>query len=381
MKHAIKLLCSICLMSGCCCNCSVQKEPTPLPQETAPVSVAQTAPEDKAAPLEPTPAPLQATTATKPVTETKPAQTAPAPKPAVVANTVSAHQTTDTPKSQSLSQMPVSDTPTKPVAPAKPVPDKAVFKDEPLIDLNGRLLNPLAAQVPTSDAAQSVAWRAEQLKYGIYYSFVKAGTAYIKNRGLISVDGRPAYVIQTSAFSASVIDSVFKVRDINLSWLDARDFHSLGYSQSLREGKYKRDEWVRFDYPKKEYYGQVKKKAEPRSFSGELTQPVLDMLTSLYYVRSKTLEPGEEVVFDIVNREEKYPLVVKVLKKETVKTDAGKFKCIVVEPQFRGAGIFVSKGKDLKVWLTDDEYKMPVKMTVEVFIGSVSAELLDYKRN
>ena len=70
-----------------------------------------------------------------------------------------------------------------------------------------------------------------------------------------------------------------------------------------------------------------------------------------------------------------------MLKKETVKTDAGKFKCIVVEPQFRGAGIFVSKGKDLKVWLTDDEYKMPVKMTVEVFIGSVSAELLDYKRN
>ena len=31
--------------------------------------------------------------------------------------------------------------------------------------------------------------------------------------------------------------------------------------------------------------------------------------------------------------------------------------------------------------LTDDEYKMPVKMKVEVFIGSVSAELLEYKRN
>ena len=66
---------------------------------------------------------------------------------------------------------------------------------------------------------------------------------------------------------------------------------------------------------------------------------------------------------------------------ETVKTSAGKFPCIVVEPQFRGEGIFVSKGKSLKVWLTDDEYKMPVKMESEVFIGSVSAELLEYKRN
>ncbi len=261
------------------------------------------------------------------------------------------------------------------------MPDQAVFKDEQLIDLNGRLLNPLANQTPLTDKDTPAPWKGEQLKYGVYYALVKAGTAYIKNRGLIDADGKKAYVIQTSAFSAPVIDTVFKVRDINLSWLDAKDFYSLGYSQSLREGKYKRDEWVRFDYPNKKYQGQVQKKSKPRSFSGELTQPVLDMLTSLYYVRAQKLTPGHEVIFDIINREEKYPLVVKVIGRETVKTEAGKFKCLVVEPQFRGEGIFVSKGKSLKVWLTDDAYKMPVKMKAEVFIGSVSAELLEYKRN
>ena len=126
---------------------------------------------------------------------------------------------------------------------------------------------------------------------------------------------------------------------------------------------------------------KYKKKAEPRSFTGELTQPVLDILTALYYVRTQPLTPGKEVIFDIINREEQYPLVVKVTGRETVKTAAGKFNCLVVEPQFRGEGIFVSKGKNLKVWLTDDVYKMPVKMSTEVFIGSVYAELLDYKRN
>ena len=90
---------------------------------------------------------------------------------------------------------------------------------------------------------------------------------------------------------------------------------------------------------------------------------------------------GKDVVFDIVNREKQYPLVVKVLGKETVKTDAGKFNCWVVEPQFRGEGLFIAKGKSLKVWLTDDEYRMPVKMEAEVFIGSVYAELLAYQRN
>ncbi len=278
-------------------------------------------------------------------------------------------------------------TPAQPTAQAyplptgDPVPDTPVFKNEPLIPLEGRTLNPLAALTPQTDKQMSVPWQGEQLKYGLYYSFVKVGTAYIKNRGLVDVNGRSAYVIQTSAFSASVIDSVFKVRDINFSWLDAKNFYSLGYSQSLREGRYQRDEWVLFDYNTNTYRGEVVKKSGTRAFSGALTTRVLDMLTSLYFVRGQDLENGKDVVFDILNREEQYPLVVKVIGRETVKTPAGKFKCVIVEPQFRGEGIFVSKGKSLQVWLTDDERKLPVKMKTEVFIGSVSAELLEYQPN
>lgn len=263
---------------------------------------------------------------------------------------------------------------------AVPQPDHPSFEDEETISLQDRLLSPLAYE-PVTAGQKPAPWTGEQLKYGIYYSFIKAGTAYIKTRGLTEINGRKAFLIQTTAFSASVIDSFFKVRDVNYSWLDAENFSSLGYSQSVREGNYKRDEWLTFDYDNNLYYGEVRKKESPRVISGELQESVLDMLTSLYFVRAQQLTVGKDIVFDIVNREKRYPLLVKVLKKETVKTAAGKFNCIVVEPQFRGEGIFVSKGKSLKVWLTDDAYKMPVKMKSEVFIGSVSAELLEYKRN
>ncbi len=263
---------------------------------------------------------------------------------------------------------------------AEPPADKPAFKNEGFISCQDRLFSPMAYEPVFPDNTHAP-WSNESLQYGIYYSFIKAGTAYIKTRGLVSKNGKTAYLIQTTALSASVIDSVYKVRDINYSWLDANSLHSLGYSQSLREGNYKRDEWLTFDDENGRFYGQVQKKEEPRAIAGELKQQVLDILTSLYYVRAKPLEVGKDVTFDIVNREQQYPLVVKVLGKETVKTPAGKFNCWVVEPQFRGEGIFVAKGKSLKVWLTDDQYRMPVKMSVEVFIGSVSAELLDYTRN
>lgn len=258
--------------------------------------------------------------------------------------------------------------------------DSPVFEEEDLISTSGRLLNPYAYQQPDISAKTGAPWDGEQLKYGLYYSFVKAGTAYIRNRGLVDIGGRPAYLIQTTAFSASVIDAFFKVRDINQSWLDAQTFYSRGYGQSVREGNYKRDEWVIFDPANRRYYGQIQKKEAPREISGPLEADVTDFLTALYYVRAQKLEPGKDIVFDIINREKQYPLIVKVHGRERVKTPAGHFDCIKVEPQLRGEGIFVAKGKSLTVWLTDDAYRMPVKMKTEVFIGSVSATLLEYKR-
>lgn len=270
---------------------------------------------------------------------------------------------------------------TAPALPAELPKDTPVFEDEELIETDGRMLSPYAYLAPDPSAKGGAPWDGEQLKYGLYYSFVRAGTAYIKNRGMAEIGGRPAYVVQTTAFSAAVIDAFFKVRDINQSWIDAQTYYSRGYTQSVREGNYKRDEWVRFAPEEGKYFGKIQKKEALRDIGGELTQDVTDFLSSLYFVRAQELTPGKDIVFDIINREKKYPLVVKVLKKETVKTPAGEFDCIAVEPQLRGEGIFISKGKSLTVWLTDDKYKMPVKMKAEVFIGSVSAQLLEYKRN
>lgn len=294
-------------------------------------------------------------------------------------------QTTPAPLPQNAAQPRETPAPAEPAkytvpAGAQLPADSPVFEEEDLISTSGRLLNPYAYQQPDISAKTGAPWDGEQLKYGLYYSFVKAGTAYIRNRGLVDIGGRPAYLIQTTAFSASVIDAFFKVRDINQSWLDAQTFYSRGYGQSVREGNYKRDEWVIFDPANRRYYGQIQKKEAPREISGPLEADVTDFLTALYYVRAQKLEPGKDIVFDIINREKQYPLIVKVHGRERVKTPAGNFNCIKVEPQLRGEGIFVAKGKSLTVWLTDDAYRMPVKMKTEVFIGSVSATLLEYKR-
>ncbi len=246
-----------------------------------------------------------------------------------------------------------------------------------------RLLHPwVKAQDVEEQSLKTVPWAGEKLKFKISWAFITAGESELNFNKIINADGTPAYQVEALAKSYSVIDAVFKVRDINMSWIAVEGFRSLGYWQSVREGSYNRDEWIKFNYTdnsfktyKKDKHGKIT--GWENNFKGSA---VFDMLSSLYYVRSLRLPLKTTVFFDIVNRNRQYPLKVEVLRKETVKTAAGKFNCIVVEPMISGEGIFVSKGKSLKVWLTDDEYKMPVKMTVEVFIGSVSAELVKYSR-
>jgi hypothetical protein len=272
--------------------------------------------------------------------------------------------------------------------PAKTGPDKPAqpVQTAPRFGADGRLLHPWYGAQDIQDikdfAGAKPVWFGESLKFKIGWSFITAGEAELITNKIVSTPAGPAFAAEAYAQSYSAIDALFKVRDINISWISADLKKSLGYWQSVREGGYMRDEWLIFDYKNNSYeVNKQNNKKEisltPYKFTGA---DIWDMLSSLYFVRSQKLPLKGELYFDIVNVNKQYPLKVIIHGKETVKVKAGKFDCILVEPVISGDGIFVSKGRSLKVWLTDDEYKMPVKMSVEVFIGSVYAELTAYTR-
>lgn len=223
-------------------------------------------------------------------------------------------------------------------------------------------------------------WFNEKLDFTIKWGILSVGNAVMQSDGLLDVEGILCYYLKTTAKSTSFVDTFFKVRDINESIIKVSDMYSLGFTKQIREGTYLWDEWVIFDDKNKRYNGQKKDKEGNISVvKGKISGKVQDILSSMYYVRTHKLEVGKKIVFD-VNTKKNWPLIVKVLKREKVKVPAGKFDCFVLEPKMRDKGIFVQKGKSIKVWVTADKYHMPVLMKAEVFIGHVSAMLESYSR-
>ena len=99
-----------------------------------------------------------------------------------------------------------------------------------------------------------------------------------------------------------------------------------------------------------------------------------DALSAFYFVRTQSLNVGESFQLPQFDNGKMYNFEVRVLKKEKIKVKAGIFNTILLEPMLLTEGLFRHKGR-IRVWITDDERRIPVKMSSSIIIGSVEATL------
>jgi hypothetical protein len=89
----------------------------------------------------------------------------------------------------------------------------------------------------------------------------------------------------------------------------------------------------------------------------------LDMLATLYYIRSVPLIPGKSVSLDVINNRAIRKIVVECVRRETITTQRGTFQTVVVKADVHvgvdGPGIIYYPG-DVYLWLIDDERKVPI---------------------
>ncbi len=220
---------------------------------------------------------------------------------------------------------------------------------------------------PTDNVAFGV---GEKLQFDIGYGFINAGSASMELKRLVEYENRPCFQIVTRAQSNSFFSTFYRVDDRVESIMDAVGLYSWRFEKNLREGNFRSDQECEFN------------QRDHVVYSGrdtvEVPPYVQDPLSVLYYVRTQKLEVGKSIFVDNYTDGKLYPLEVRVLEKDRITVKAGTFDCVVVEPLLKSVGIFKHEGK-LKVWLTDDRLKMPVLMKSKVLVGSITAELTEYK--
>jgi hypothetical protein len=222
----------------------------------------------------------------------------------------------------------------------------------------------------------------EKLSFVIRYGFIHAGHATMEVKEITNIQERQAFRIISTAKSNKTFDIIFKVRDSVQTWIDVEGLFCWKFAKKLREGAYKFDLFVNYD----QYAGnavvemiryenneplRIRKKED---FVLNIPPYVLDILSSFYYIRSQKLRIGMPIYITNHDNKKVYNLKVYIQRREVVTVKAGKFNTIMVQPVLKGDAIFKQQGK-LWVWLTDDEYKIPVQMKSAAFIGKITTEL------
>lgn len=216
--------------------------------------------------------------------------------------------------------------------------------------------------------------------YEIYWGIINVGSALIEVDSVVEISsGVYAYKIVSKARSNSFIDNLFKVRDINISLLDVSLSRSYGYYKEINEGRHIFSEYTVYDYKKKRFYGKKIKNNKIKEYDGELNFNVFDPLSSLFLYIKGILNPDKNNSIKIATSQLREFEVISH-KTEKIKTKYGKYKSYKLEPRLGDDGIFIpKKGRSFFVYISKDE-RLPVKLVAEVFIGSVSAELIKIEK-
>ncbi|MBC8385713.1 MAG: DUF3108 domain-containing protein [Candidatus Cloacimonetes bacterium] len=218
----------------------------------------------------------------------------------------------------------------------------------------------------------------EKLIFKIKYGVITAGEASLTLSETAYRDSISCYKITSLANTNSFFDKIYKVRDVIESIWDKDKLVSHKFTKNLKEGKY-RQRRTHLYYPEQnlsfylKYSRRTKKYDQTRMDIPVNTQ---DILSSFYWFRLQDLEVGKTFTINVTADGRNYPANVVVHRKEKIKTIFGKKECFVVEPILEGEAIFKQTAK-IYIWLTADEYKIPIRLQSTIIFGSFKAILID----
>lgn len=178
-----------------------------------------------------------------------------------------------------------------------------------------------------------------------------------------------------TAESTGFVALLYRVHDLFQSWFDPRTFCSQRLVKHTEEGFRKRDTSIHFDYAqRKSVLDETNLKNNQKKHTQEdIPGCVTDIFSGIYYAASLPLQPGATFTFPLNDGGKTVDVKIHVEAREQVKTDAGTFNTVRVQPQ-ASAGVLKDRGK-VWIWYTDDAQRIPVQMRARMFWGTLTVKL------
>ncbi len=214
----------------------------------------------------------------------------------------------------------------------------------------------------------------ETLTFSVDWRVFTAGTAVFH----LEQQGNTEKVTAT-ADSVGNINMIFPVIDKFQAGFDTRTGCSTGFAKQIQEGRRKVTSDLTFNYQigKQHEYTKNLVKGTSGEQTANIPACVTDSLSAIFYAASRPLVVGQQVRFPLADSMRTVTVAMKVEAKEEIKTPAGTFQTLRVQPT-ADEGIVKNRG-NIWVWYTDDARHMPVQIRARLFWGTITFHLQSYE--
>jgi hypothetical protein len=228
----------------------------------------------------------------------------------------------------------------------------------------------LPSQATDSPALSRPFKPGERLTYDISWLNMTAGTAVMEVQ---DGAGPSSATLLTTARSSPVVTKFYRVDNRVESQIDVDRLLPEHMKFHRHEGKRTND----FDYTFHHEAGTVTAVKDGTTEVLPIEPSTQDAVSCLYLVRSALpMTPGATMVMHVHHDKKNYKLEVRVEQVENIKGPWGTLQAARILVVMPFQGIFLNQG-NLRVWMTTDERRIPLRMKAKVIIGSITADLVD----
>ena len=217
----------------------------------------------------------------------------------------------------------------------------------------------------------------EHLEYRVHYGFLNAAEATVDvSPTLYKVNERPCYRVNVDGRTVGAFDFVTRIRDTWRSYIDTSAILPQKFYTSLQEDKYRKEENITFNHESNTV------KAEERTERDVFNVPdnVHDLISGYYFLRTidfSRLSNGQVIEIPAFYDDTVINMKVRYRGKDAIKTKDGKINVLKLNPVLPSNKLFKEE-ESIRIFVSDDVNKVPVKVEVDFFVGSM---VMDLKRN
>lgn len=236
----------------------------------------------------------------------------------------------------------------------------------PLLLLAQLATSPAPAAAPPPTPVEQIFANGETLDYSLSWLRITAGHARMTIAPRI--DDPSLYRMTSVGKSSSRFSRIFRVRDELESMTDRQTFNTVQYRKKLDEQGKLKDEITTVTK------GIATRTTATKTKKTLVPVPVFDPVSLIQYLRTRDLTVGRTHTLPVLADGKLYTVTARVTGRETVATEAGTFRCVIIEPVMHATNND-ARDSHLWIWYSDDERKLPVRIRTEVNAGTITATL------